>query len=131
MKATINEIQKLRDALFYVGHNTRTIGEYRLRGCGEWRPLGNSPDRKLINLNKYEYRTSEPRFWLSRGYICCSGGGLRIDIACRIITKLTRQNKVQIVGHSVVKYPSGIVKVGCQTFTKDEVAYARKLLAAA
>lgn len=124
-------LEALRNALNYVTYPGRDVGEYRLRGrTGAWKLLTLNP--ALINLGKYDYRTSTKRLWIEGSTIACSAGSLPKKVAQRILNIAAKRGarSFYLGGYTMYPKTNGDLTVGCQEFTKKDVKYAQQLLKA-
>lgn len=121
--------EALRDALFYAMNPQRNVAEYRSRSRkGVWKLLTVNP--MLINLSRYDYRVVTHKLWIAGDRITCKAGDLPKKVAQRILNLVSKRGDRWFTwgGVQIIPTAGGGLEVGCQKFTKADVAYARKLL---
>jgi hypothetical protein len=128
---TTANVDALRDALYYIflaGDGVNMRSEYRTKGSKNWKPLTDKTTK--FDLTRYEYRTVTSRLWLSDGDIECSAGSISTRFARRILELLKKRSYFAVGGYDIsFDKHDGSLTVGCQSFTKEDVALARQLLA--
>ena len=130
MASFAEQVRSLRDALYYTAlESDRTVGQYRPKNSdGSWKTLTQDP--KQVNLAKYEYRTHTRPVWRVGRYLYCANGQLPVTIARRILERIRTERSFALGGFSIIRGRNGLT-IGCTTFSKEEVAEARELLAQA